>query len=93
MRDKILAKAQEIFGESRFEELSGQLWLERDVIKARWDAALVRILQEWASRFRRDVEEGRHRAGAGSGGGRRRVARFSELEIDPDRLHFYRRKF
>lgn len=85
MDEKIFATARKIFGERRFEELMGQLWLDRDrlVERARGRvSALPRVLREWEDRFRRDVEEGRFRRGRNK---RARVMRFSELPEFADR--------
>jgi hypothetical protein len=85
MEDKILQRAKEIFGEHRFEEIMGELWLqrarilERAILKA-WPedpaGALDAVLREWEDRFRRDTEEGRVQDKAGR---RRRVLRFCEV--------------
>lgn len=89
MEQKILETAKEIFGDERFQELSGALWLDAARIWARVRPELVRILKEWENRHRRDVEGGffRHK-----GGGRQRAVRLSELKTGLDRLQV-RRKF
>jgi len=78
MRQKFLRVAREIFGERRFEEIQGELWLDYPRLKARLLEYLPAILREWENRFRRDSEEGRVQTGST----RKRVTRFSEL--DPD---------
>lgn len=99
MDELILARAKEIFGEKRFEEIMGELWLQRDTLlsRAAGRGGLDSVLREWENRFRRDVEEGRYRVGRNS---RHRVVRFSELtggendEPPEDRLRLrIRRKF
>lgn len=85
MEDSILQRAKELFGEDRFEEIMGELWLQRERLATRAAAGnLDAVLREWENRFRCDVEEGRHRAGRGAAGGRRRDARFSELRNEVD---------
>ena len=78
MEDLILQRARELFGEKRFEEIMGELWLQRDTLASRAAGRgdLTSVLREWENRFRRDVEEGRVQNKAGQ---RRRVLRFSEL--------------
>ena len=80
--DKILERAKEIFGESRFEEIMGELWLQRAALERRARrGSLDVVLREWENRFRRDVEEGRYCVNKNQ---RRRVARFSELPDEAD---------
>ena len=84
----VLIRAKELFGEKRFEEIMGELWLQKDKILNRailkaWPedpaGALDAVLREWENRFRRDHEEGRHRVGRNR---RQRVTRFSEISCD-----------
>ena len=78
--DRILVAARELFGNRRFEEICGELWLCRARIRrsVRRGVALEVALRRWEDEFRRCSEEGRYREGRN--GRRRRVARFSELE-------------
>jgi len=78
MEDKILQRAKEIFGEHRFGEIMGELWLQREALAARAAGrrGLDAVLREWEDRFRRDTEEGRVQDKAGR---RRRVLRFCEV--------------
>lgn len=90
MDDKILSTARKLFGERRFAELVGELWLQRSRIWDRWrrdGGELAHILIEWEDRFRRDIEEGRYQVERCK---RRRVIRFSEMEGEEplDRLTF-----
>lgn len=72
--------ARRILGAKRFEEVGGQLWLDRRRIWAsvKRKVPLETALRRWESTFRRDVEEGRYREGRS--GRRRRVARLSEID-------------
>lgn len=84
MDETILTRAKELFGEQRFEEIMGELWLQRERLAARvaGGTGLDAVLREWEGRFRRDTEEGRYRAGRNR---RDRVIRFSEVGTDhPD---------
>jgi hypothetical protein len=82
MDEIILTRAKELFGEKRFEEIMGELWLQRERLTARALArGLDAVLREWENRFRRDTEEGRRRVGRNR---RERVLRFSELDDSPD---------
>jgi hypothetical protein len=78
MDETILTRAKELFGETRFEEIMGELWLQREVLttRAAGRRGLDTVLREWENRFRRDTEEGRVQNKAGH---RRRILRLSEL--------------
>lgn len=77
MEQEILTVAKKCFGESRYEEVLGQLWIDLPQLTRK----ILHILREWEDRQRRDVEEGqfRHRRK-----GRQRAIRFSELVTGPE---------
>ncbi len=82
-QDPILDRARKLFGEERFQECAGQIWLDLPWIMRRMARRrpLDSILKEWEDRYRRDVEEGRYQQGHR----RHRVSRFSELAGADDR--------
>lgn len=72
--------ARKLFGEDRFQEIMGELWIQERRILERAGpepAELARVLLEWEDRFHRDVEEGRYQHPRGR---RNRVMRVSEVE-------------
>lgn len=74
--------AKKLFGQRRFEEIMGELWLQERRILERAGpepADMARVLLEWEDRFRRDVEEGRYQYPRGR---RNRVTRLSEFELE-----------
>lgn len=87
---KIMEAARELFGKRRFEEIGGALWLvEARILRiVQSGVPLKRALRRWEEGHRRDVEEGRYRRGRS--GARKRVARFSELEIIDPTTHVRR---
>jgi hypothetical protein len=91
MREKILERARLKFGQRRFEEIMGELWLQSGRLEARVVAGgrLDAVLAEWEGRFRRDVEEGRHQ----EGGARQRDMRFSEYDSKGDLTEHVERSF
>lgn len=73
--------ARELFGQRRYEEISGALWLARSrlarLVTLKNHAKVV--VARWEEHFRRVVEEGRYREGRS--GRKRRVARMSEIDF------------
>lgn len=83
MEKKIFSMARKIFGERRYEEMLGQLWLDRDRLVERVggrSSTIPSVLREWAERYARDVEQGRFRVGRNR---RHRILRFSEIRPLP----------